>query len=69
MAERYRSKDGRQETKEILGARGTIEQSGRAGGSLQRDIATRDTLKRATERPAGTTRVTKSTERETTDNG
>ncbi|MBY6055783.1 hypothetical protein KUV26_04065 [Leisingera daeponensis] len=64
MAERKRSKDGRRETEEIPGAKGTISQQGRTGGTLQRDIASEDELKRAKERPAGSTRVTKSKEQE-----
>ncbi|EDZ48246.1 hypothetical protein [Leisingera daeponensis] len=64
MAERKRSTDGRRETDEIPGAKGSVSQQGRAGGGLQRDIASEDELKRAKERPAGTTRVTKSKEEE-----
>ena len=60
MAERKRSKDGRSETAEILGARGAIQAGGRSGGGLARDIASRDELKRAFARPAGATRVSKS---------
>lgn len=63
MAERHRSQDGKQETGEILGQAGTPSQGGRSGGTLQRDIASEDELKRAMERPAGKTRVTKSKER------
>lgn len=47
-----------------LGAKGTISQAGRSGGRLPRDIGTRDELKRANERPAGKTRVTKSDEKD-----
>jgi hypothetical protein len=47
-----------------LGAKGTISQAGRSGGRLPRDIGTQDELKRATERPAGKTRVKKSDEKE-----
>lgn len=47
-----------------FGAEGTISQGGRTGGRLARDIGTEDELKRATERPAGVTRVTKSDEKE-----
>lgn len=36
--------------------------AGRAGGNLARDVGTRDTLKRAFERPAGKTRVRKQDE-------
>lgn len=64
MADRKRSQDGRKETEEVLGARGTVSQQGRSGGNLQRDIASEDELKRAGERPAGKTRVTKSKDEE-----
>lgn len=47
-----------------LGAKGTISQAGRSGGRLPRDIGTQDELKRANERPAGKTRVTKSDEKD-----
>lgn len=49
---------------EAFGATGTVSQSGREGGRLARDIGTQDELKRATERPAGATRVNKSDEKE-----
>lgn len=49
---------------EALGAGGTISGQGRGGGRLARQIGTRDELKRAYERPAGKTRVTKSDEEE-----
>lgn len=62
MAERKRSKDGKRETDEILGARGGVDQQGRAGGRLARQVGSRDEKKRAFERPAGATRVTKSIE-------
>lgn len=64
MAERKRSKDGVKETEKVLGAEGTISQQGRAGGTLERKIGTRDEKKRAYERPAGVTRVTGKDERE-----
>ncbi len=64
MAERKRSKDGSRDTDDILGSDGTISEQGRQGGNLQRNIATQDEKKRATERPAGKTRVTKSDEME-----
>ena len=59
MAERARSKDGTRETEEILGARGEVDQQGRGGGDVAREVATRDELKRAYDRPAGTTGPTK----------
>ena len=34
MAERKRSKDGRRETEEILGARGTVSEQGRKGSDV-----------------------------------
>ncbi|MDW4499836.1 hypothetical protein R5H30_17720 [Sulfitobacter sp. D35] len=55
---------GDRETDEVLGAEGAVSQGGRAGGRLARKIGTRDELKRAFERPAGATRVTKSDEKE-----
>ncbi|OIQ25024.1 MAG: hypothetical protein BM562_17550 [Alphaproteobacteria bacterium MedPE-SWcel] len=64
MAERHRSQDGRQETKELFGAEGSVSHGGRSGGRLAREIATEDEEKRARERPAGATRVTKSNEQE-----
>lgn len=62
MVERNRSQDGHSETAEILAADGTVSQGGRTGGRLPRDIGTEDEARRAVERPAGTTRVTKSKE-------
>lgn len=64
VAERHRSKDGHKETDEVLGESGTMDQKGRAGGRLSRRIGSRDELKRATERPAGATRVRKRDEQE-----
>jgi hypothetical protein len=64
MAERIKSKDGSRDTDDILGAEGEISHGGRSGGRLARDIGTEDELKRAYERPAGATRVTKSDEKE-----
>ena len=62
MAERVRSKDGTRETEEILGARGAVSEQGRKGSDVAREVATRDELKRAYERPAGTTGPTKEEE-------
>jgi hypothetical protein len=42
-----------------LGEPGAVGGQGRAGGRLAREIGTEDELKRAFERPAGKTRVTK----------
>lgn len=69
MSDRKRSSDGERETDEIHGARGTISQSGREGGQPARDVASKDELKRALERPAGATRVTGSMKEEDSDNG
>lgn len=63
MAERKRSKDGKQEA-QVLGEEGAVGGGGRAGGRLARDIGSKDELKRAEERPAGVTRVRKSDEEE-----
>lgn len=49
---------------DVFGAKGTISQAGRSGGRLPRDIGTQDELKRASERPAGKTRVKKSDEKD-----
>ena len=49
---------------DAFGAKGTVSQAGRSGGRLPRDIGTQDELKRATERPAGKTRVNKSDEKD-----
>lgn len=54
------------EDKEYLGETGDADVGG-AGGDLQRDIGTEDTLKRAFERPAGTTRVEKGDEPDKTE--
>ena len=64
MAARKRSKDGSRDTDKVLGPTGGIAQQGRKGGRLARDIGTEDEKKRATERPAGQPRVTKSHEKE-----
>ena len=68
MAERHRSKDGRRETEEVFGDTADIDQAGRTGGRLSRNIGSKDELKRSTERPAGATRVTKDLEQEDGDN-
>lgn len=60
-----RDKDKRNGTSdEVFGSANPPSQGGREGGRLARDIGTQDELKRATERPAGATRVTKSDEKE-----
>ena len=58
MAERHRSRDGSKDSDRIVDTAGPVDAQGRAGGDLQRDVATQDEKKRATERPAGITRVT-----------
>jgi hypothetical protein len=58
MAERKRSHDGHRETEEILGEPGAVDHGGRQGGRIAREIGSLDEKKRATERPAGATRVT-----------
>ncbi|WP_299559997.1 hypothetical protein [uncultured Sulfitobacter sp.] len=58
MAERKRSNDGSRDTEKVLGDKTSVSQQGRSGGDLQRDVATQDEEKRATERPGGATRVT-----------
>lgn len=45
-----------------LAEEGTVSQGGRTGGDLARKVATRDEKKRATERPAGASRVRKKDE-------
>ncbi|WP_121630792.1 hypothetical protein [Tropicibacter alexandrii] len=70
MAERKRSKDMSRDTDKVFGKDDKVSQAGRAGGELSRKVGTRDEKKRAFERPAGATRVTKSDEiEEDTDNG
>jgi hypothetical protein len=63
MVERNRSKDGKREAQEIA-EQAEVGHQGRAGGRLARQIGTEDELKRAFERPAGATRVTKSDEKD-----
>ncbi len=58
-----RDEDNR-DTTSLPVAEGTVSGQGREGGRLARDVGTRDELKRATERPAGKTRVRKSNEEE-----
>jgi len=70
MAERVKSRDGRSETREIIG---TVEKApafqGRDGGDLARKTATKGEMKRDQDGRFGATRVTKSDEdRPGTDN-
>lgn len=62
MAERKRSKDGRQETRDIIGdpPEVSIDQAGRAGGTPAKQVASADEKKQALDDPGGKTRVTKS---------
>jgi hypothetical protein len=57
MAERSKSKDGTRDTERIIGSDAPVAQQGREGGRLARQKGSKDELKRATERPAGATRV------------
>ena len=54
----------RRDSRDYLGAEGTVSGQGREGGRLAREIGTRDELKRSRERPGGKTRVRKSNEQE-----
>ena len=47
MADRYRSRDGVQETRQFIDDANTPAQQGRSGGNLERKVGTRDLLKRA----------------------
>jgi len=62
MAERRRSKDGSRDTDSLPSSEGSVDEAGRAGGRLAKEIGSKDEEKRALERPAGRTRVTKSVE-------
>ena len=64
MAERYRSEDGRRETEEYTDDTETPDQQGRAGGTTERQVGTRDLLKRAEQDRPGATRVRKSEEKQ-----
>ena len=64
MAERYRSEDGRRETEEYIDSTETPDQQGRAGGTTERQVGTRDLLKRAEQDRPGATRVRKSEEKQ-----
>lgn len=56
------------ESPESLGEEGEVAAAGRSGGNMARDIASRDELKRSSERPAGVTRVHKSDKGQTRPN-
>ena len=62
MADRERSEDGEQETKDYVGNAPTPSQQGRADGQLQRRVGTRDEKKRAAQDDPGVTRVRKADE-------
>lgn len=63
MAERHRSKDGKQETKEFIDEDlDTPSQQGRSQGQLERQVGTRDEQKQ-TVGSGGATRVTKKDEK------
>jgi hypothetical protein len=64
MAERHRSKDGVQETKDYLSDDDAPGGHGRDGGRLPRQIGTKDELKRAEKDRPGMTRVRKGDEEE-----
>ncbi|QPH54989.1 hypothetical protein [Pontivivens ytuae] len=57
-------REKRRKAESHLAEEGAIGGAGRQGGRLAREIGTKDELKRAFERPAGKTRVTKATEQE-----
>ncbi len=64
MADRHRSKDGKQETRDYVPDEAAPEGQGRDGGRLARQIGTRDEERRSTDESAGVTRVTKKDEDE-----
>ncbi|RED13748.1 hypothetical protein [Pontivivens insulae] len=57
-------RERRRDLETELTAKGAVSQGGRDGGRLAREIGTEDELKRAKERPASATRVTKANEQE-----
>jgi len=63
MADRKRSQDGKRETDEYIDDAATPSQQGRADGNLERQVGTRDLLKRAEQDRPGVTRVRKSEEK------
>ncbi len=64
MSDGMGEREKRREAESHLGEEGAIGGAGRQGGRLAREIGTKDELKRAFERPAGATRVTKANEQE-----
>lgn len=69
MLENKGERQTRLETKESLGEGRTPEEQGTAGGQPARKIGKQDEEKRAFERPAGKTRLTKSDEADQGDIG
>lgn len=63
MSERTGTDRPKRETEEYLDDADTPPQQGRAGGTLERKVGTRDILKRAKEDRPGATRVHKSDEK------
>lgn len=63
MAERHRSQDGKRETENYIDKEDTPTQQGRADGGVERQVGTRDLLKRAEKDRPGITRVRKSEEK------
>ncbi|TNF20974.1 MAG: hypothetical protein EP318_08865 [Rhodobacteraceae bacterium] len=63
MADRKRSQDGKRETEDYVDDAATPSQQGRADGNLERQVGTRDLLKRAEQDRPGVTRVRKSEEK------
>lgn len=68
MPDRKGTRQQALENPETLAEEGGAASGGRSGGNMARDVASRDELKRSSERPAGTTRVQKSDEKETRPN-
>ncbi|UYV36352.1 hypothetical protein N4R57_15200 [Rhodobacteraceae bacterium D3-12] len=64
MADRQRSQDGKRETEEYIDSAETPSHQGRSGGNLERQVGTRDLLKRAEQDRPGVTRVRKSEEKQ-----
>ncbi len=63
MAERHRSKDGRSETRDLLGNIPDVPgQQGRNGGDLARKTGTKAEMRELLDASAGATRVTGSDE-------
>lgn len=63
MNKRHAEERPKRETEDYIDDQDTPAQQGRAGGNLERDVGTRDLLKRARQDKPGTTRVRKSDEK------